>query len=673
MPETLSQGRVNRNATPHRGGKRFSPIIAAGLVLMGVVLAAPGNAQAQAILGTAQTFGVLGASDVTNTGPSTIFGDVGVWAGSSITGFPPGIVVLPGTIHTTDAVAQQAQSDNTTAYNALKGIVVTTNLTGQDLGGTLAPGVYGFSSSAQLTGALVLDAQNNPNAFFIFNIASTLTTASASSVSLINGANGGNVFWLVGSSAVLGAATDFTGNILALTSISLDNAATITCGRALAQTGEVTLINNTIIIPGVGGCIVPDTSALILLMNLGDLLAGGGLSENQTEVAESIIAAINSNTGNSVIGALGSLPPSELAAALNAISGEGVSGAQQTAFGASNLFMSAVMGQAVFWGNNIGQGRVGRTPPPGPLKLGPTGDGPDAIGVVGDRPDTWRVWATGFGGTTSLDGNARIGSADLNAPTGGLASGLDYQVNRTTLVGIAGGFSTSSFSVDERRTSGTVEGPHIGLYGVERLGPLYLAGIAEYANFDNETERTIVLGGPCPPNGQTGKFASDDFSGRLEAGWEQSFGRLNVTPFAGLQWSRLKSESFSENSVTLDGNAGIFGLKFGSQDVTSRLSSLGVQLDTRIALANGMMLSPFGRVAWLHEFNPERSIFATLISLPEASFSIEGASVASDAARVNAGFKLDITEHTGVFAFFDGDFSNQGQSYGGTGGLKFTW
>jgi uncharacterized protein with beta-barrel porin domain len=673
--ETISRGRVATKAA--KGRQPVFATIAAGLVLMGAVLVFPGIARAQAVLGTAQTFGVLGGSAVTNTGPTTVFGDVGVWAGSSITGFtgfPNGSVVPPGTIQQTTAVAQQAQSDNTTAYNALKGTAITTDLTGTNLGGlTLVPGVYGFSSSAQLTGALVLDAQNNSNAFFIFNIASALNTSVASSVSLINGANGGNVFWLVGSTASLSASTAFTGNILALTSITLGAAATIICGRALAQTAEVTLINNTIIIPGVGGCIVPDTSALTLLMNLGDLLEGGGLSENQTEVAQSIIDLINANSGNPVIDALGSVPLSELAAALNSISGEGVSGAQETAFGSTNMFMSAVMGQATFWRDNTSQGIVAMAPTAGPLKLGPTDEGPEASGIARDRPGTWRLWASGFGGTASLNGNAQVGSANLNSPTAGLASGLDYQITRSTLVGIAGGFTTSNFSVDQRRTSGTVEGPHVGLYGVERLGQFYLAGIAEYANFNNETERHIVLGGPVPTERANGNFDSEDLSGRLEAGWELSVGQLNVTPFAGMQWSRLRSDGFTENSVTLNGDKGIFGLKFDSQDETSRLSSLGLQLDTRIELADGMTLSPFGRVAWLHEFNPERSIFATLVSLPDAAFTIEGAAAASDAARVNTGLKLDITERTAIFGFFDGVFSDQGQSYGGTGGVRVLW
>jgi hypothetical protein len=207
-------------------------------------------ADAQALLGTAQSFAVLGGSTVTNTGPSIISGNLGVSPGSAVTGFPPGIVIN-GTIHAADAVALQAQSDVTTAYNALAGMACNVDLTGQDLGGlTLTPGVYCFSSSAQLTGELTLDAQGNPNALFVFQIGSTLTTASNSSVRLINGARACNVFWQVGSSATLGTATLFAGNILALASITLNTGASIVFGRALARTGAVTLDNNVISIAG---------------------------------------------------------------------------------------------------------------------------------------------------------------------------------------------------------------------------------------------------------------------------------------------------------------------------------------------------------------------------------------------------------------------------------------
>ena len=197
-------------------------------------------------LGTAQGFTVLGAESVTNTGPTTISGgNLGVSPGTAVTGFPPGIVTPPGAIHLGDAAALQAQSNVTTAYNNLAGQPCTNDLTGQDLGGkTLTPGVYCFSSSAQLTGALTLDAQGNAGAVFIIKTGSTLTTASNSSVRVIGGSVC-NVFWQIGSSATLGTGTALVGNVLALASITLNTSATLS-GRAFARVGSVTLDSNSI-------------------------------------------------------------------------------------------------------------------------------------------------------------------------------------------------------------------------------------------------------------------------------------------------------------------------------------------------------------------------------------------------------------------------------------------
>ncbi len=185
---------------------------------------------------------------MTNTGPSVITGNLGVGPGTAITGFPPGIVLAPGALHAADAVALQAQSETTTAYDLLAGLSATGTLTGQDLGGlTLLPGVYFFANTAQLTGTLTLDGQGDPNATFVFQIGSTLTTASSSSVVFVNGATQQEVYWQVGSSATLGTATRFAGNIVALTSISLGTGASISCGRALARNGAVTLDTNSIV------------------------------------------------------------------------------------------------------------------------------------------------------------------------------------------------------------------------------------------------------------------------------------------------------------------------------------------------------------------------------------------------------------------------------------------
>lgn len=194
------------------------------------------------ILGAASTYSVLGGSTVTNTGTTVLAGNVGVSPGSTITGFPPGVV--NGTI---DIAAAQAHADAVAAYNTLVVSAPTQNLTGQDLGGlTLLPGVYEFSSSAQLTGQLTLDLANDPNALFIFLVTSALTTASNSSVVTMDGTACCNVYWVVGSSATLGTGTDFLGNILADQSITLNTGADIVHGSALALNGAVTLDTNSI-------------------------------------------------------------------------------------------------------------------------------------------------------------------------------------------------------------------------------------------------------------------------------------------------------------------------------------------------------------------------------------------------------------------------------------------
>ncbi len=231
-------------------------------------------------LGTAGDYAVLGASAVTNTGSSVIDGgNVGVSPGasSSITGFPPGVINAPYVIDNADAA--QAQADALTAYNQAAGLAPTQSALGMQLGGlTLTPGVYSFSSSAVLltSGTLTLNYEGNPNSLFVFQIGSTLTTATnivAENVG--SGASpmvGCNVFWQVGSSATLGTGTAFEGHILADVSITMNTGATILDGSALALTGAVTLDDNTIT-----NCIapasVPEPGTMTLAL-IGGVLVG---------------------------------------------------------------------------------------------------------------------------------------------------------------------------------------------------------------------------------------------------------------------------------------------------------------------------------------------------------------------------------------------------------------
>jgi len=219
------------------------------IVPFAAFLCGPVPGFAGTIMGTAQDFAVLGNSAVTSTGTSAIYGGLGLYPGTSITGFPPG-TVTGGTVHTTDAVAQQAQRAALTAYNTLAGLPFGYDYTGVILGSAgytvLVPGVYHFATSAQLTGTVILDFSSDPTGSFVFQMGTTLTTAAGAAVDVINGGPLSSVYWQVGTKAILGASTSFAGNILADQSITMNAAADILSGRAIALNGNVTLSGNEI-------------------------------------------------------------------------------------------------------------------------------------------------------------------------------------------------------------------------------------------------------------------------------------------------------------------------------------------------------------------------------------------------------------------------------------------
>jgi type VI secretion system secreted protein VgrG len=216
----------------------------AGLIIF--VAAGTDDAVAATIgLNSAGDFTVLAGSTVISTGATLIDGNLGLWPGTAVTGFPPGLVT-DGSIYAADARAQSGNTDLVAAYTAIAGQSGAVVLTG-DLGGRiLAPGLYSFASSAQLTGTLTLNAQGDAGAQFVFQIGSTLTTASASLVQMIDGGSGDDVFWQVETSATLGSHSNFLGNVLAMTSITLNTGASVSCGRVLAEHGAVTLDDNTV-------------------------------------------------------------------------------------------------------------------------------------------------------------------------------------------------------------------------------------------------------------------------------------------------------------------------------------------------------------------------------------------------------------------------------------------
>ena len=266
----------------HKEQVRFGAASAAAL---GLVVALPLSAQAAAVpvpLGTAGSFVVLAGAGVTNTGPTTLHGDLGTFPTTSISG--AGSITVTGTNHHGDAVTQRAKTSLVTAYNVAAGEGPTSPIAGDLTGRTLKRGVYNSASSIGLTGAVTLDGAGNPNSVFVFQAGSSLTTGSGSRVNLINGARSCNVVWQVGSSATLGTGSRFVGTVLARTSITATTGARVV-GRLLARNGAVTLDTNVITRPT--ACVA---AAQVKRVPGGSVSSGDGSTSGSSDDAQALLA-----------------------------------------------------------------------------------------------------------------------------------------------------------------------------------------------------------------------------------------------------------------------------------------------------------------------------------------------------------------------------------------------
>jgi len=225
--------------------------------------------------------------------------------------------------------------------------------------------------------------------------------------------------------------------------------------------------------------------------------------------------------------------------------------------------------------------------------------------------------------------------------------------------------------VTDRATTGKQDSANLGVYGVQKWGQLYAAGAVSVGIFSTSTSRAIY--GLGAHDLATGDFSSTAVSGRAEVGWRLPWTpQLSATPFAAVQFTQLWQNGFTESYMGLPG-LGPLGLSYDAKTTYSLPTFLGAQFDTRHQLADGMLLLTYTRVSWVHEFNPNRDITATFIALPNAAFTVDGTHAAADALRVDIGLSIGVSSNVALFANFDGEFSNRGQSYAGKGGFKVSW
>jgi autotransporter-associated beta strand protein len=399
---------------------------------------------------------------------------------------------------------------------------------------------------------------------------------------------------------------------------------------------------------------------------------------NQTRVAGAIDNALLGGSSlpagfNSLFGLFGA----GLTNALTQASGETATGSQQTTFNAMAQFMGVMTDPFIagrddgmaFGGNAAGYaeedplGYAGRRKP---------NDALAAIYTKAPLRDVydprWSVWAAGFGGSQTTDGNAALGSNNTTSRVFGVAAGADYIFSPRTIAGFALAGGGTNFSVVNGGT-GRSDLFQAGAFVRHNVGAAYISAAAAYGWQDVTTDRTVTIAGI---DQLRARFNANAYSGRVENGYRfvsPWMGSVGITPYAAGQFTTFDLPAYAEQVVS---GANTFALGYAAKSVTETRSELGLRADKSYVMQDAV-LTLRGRAAWAHDFNPDRAASATFQTLPGASFVVNGAQQASDSALTTASAEVKWMNGWSVAGTFEGEFSNVTRSYAGKGVVRYAW
>ncbi|WP_249157834.1 autotransporter domain-containing protein [Bradyrhizobium sp. KB893862 SZCCT0404] len=534
-----------------------------------------------------------------------------------------GTLLLAGTINGTVTIASGGTFGGV-------GTVGTTTVNG----GTLAPG--------------------NPTGTLTVSGDLTFTSASSYMVQVSGASNG---LAVVTGTATLGGAT-----VVVVPTGSIAKHYTILTATTLPDTFNPVVAGLS---PNLKAVLSYDPGNVFLDLSLS---YGTGLNVNQQNVANVLTNHFNS-TGSLPV-ALANLSP----AGLTQASGESGTGSQQTTFNAMNLFMSLLT-------DVFGSGRSGA---PGAT---PLADEADAYASTGKRArdgsardafasiyrkapaatfdQRWDVWAAGYGGSQTTDGNTALGSNASSSSVYGTAVGLDYRFSPSTIAGFALAGGGTGFNVNGLGW-GRSDLFQAGAFVRHNAGPAYITAALAYGWQDVTTNRIVTAAGTDQLRAQ---FNANAFSGRVEGGYRYATQWIGLTPYAAAQATMFSLPNYSEFAVV--GN-NTFALNYAAKDVTSTRTELGLRADRSFAAAGGVMTLR-GRLAWAHDFNPDRTVGAVFQTLPGSAFVVNGAAQARDSALTTASVQMNWMNGWSASATFEGEFSNVTRSYAGKGVLRYAW
>ncbi|MDA9446379.1 protein with a C-terminal OMP (outer membrane protein) domain containing protein [Bradyrhizobium sp. CCBAU 11430] len=384
------------------------------------------------------------------------------------------------------------------------------------------------------------------------------------------------------------------------------------------------------------------------------------LNVNQQNVATTLQNFFNTN--GFLQAELAGLGPGGLTQA----SGESATGSQQTTFNAMNLFMSLLT-------DVFSSGRSG-TPGASPFAADANArdkSARDAFASIYRKAPAatfeqrWDVWTAGYGGSQTTDGNAGLGSNNTTSSVYGTAVGLDYRFSPSTIAGFALAGGGTAFNVNGLGW-GRSDLFQAGAFVRHTAGPAYITAALAYGWQDVTTNRVVTAAGYDQLRAQ---FDANAVSGRIEGGYRYAMRWAGLTPYAALQATLFSLPSYAEAAVV---GSNVFALNYAAKDVTSTRTELGLRADRSFAAAGGLMTLR-GRLAWAHDYNPDRTVGAVFQTLPGSAFVVNGAAQARDSALTTASAQMNWMNGWSASATFEGEFSNLTRSYAGKGVVRYAW
>lgn len=541
--------------------------------------------------------------------------------------------------------------------------IAASNLTTVSAGGTL--GGIGIVGNTLVGGTL---APGNPSSLGTLTVAGNLVLTSAATYMVqVSGTSASNTV-VTGFATLAGTvAVQLTGRVSATTTYTI-----LTSSNTTGTFGSVSMSNSAY---ARNARVSYSGNDVLLTLDPGMLSPSlpGFANINQRNVAAGIdnalLAGGSMTTGfNTLFNAAGQ----NLLNGLTQASGEVTTGAQQGTFNAMGQFLNTLLDP--FFGNRndtaAPAGGASRYADDGaPATRANTGR--DAYAAIdkargGLFAQRWNVWAAGYGGSQTTDGNAVVGSNTATSRIAGVAAGADYQISPNTLVGFALGGGGTSFGVANGLGSGSSNLFQAGVYARHTMGNAYIAGALAYGWQDVTTDRTVTIAGV---DHLRARFDANALSGRLEGGYRHVTPWMGITPYAAAQFTKFHLPGYGEQAVS---GANTFALNYAAKDVTATRSELGLRTDRSYALETAV-LTLRSRAAWAHDFNPERAISATFQTLPGASFVVNGAASARDAALLTGAAELKWLNGFSLSGTFEGEFSSVTRSYAGKGIARYQW